>query len=378
MGADHLDPEQVDGPLADEPARRPVRMVEVGAQRIARHVHGLAVGASLPVLDVLVGERGPLEQGRAAPAIAPRLGVDGHDRNAREHRLDEAERVGRWPCAGVEVGPQVAEVVDHLPVGQLTEPVAELLGSLPGGQSRQAAGGEGPEEQAAGIAARDHVLRQVADGGRLTRPRTVVLGVLAEADERVLAREGAQLPEVAPLGGGVADHLEPLVHELRHVPLELGVRLPAGAPDDALVLDGVPLAADPAVHEVVGDDDVGPLDDVGVEARLGPVDVRPRVAVGAPLDLARLDEVGEDRRVGDRGADALARLARVLVAARAEHVVPEVGEHPDVVVLGDGVGGQEEDVHRSHPKMLATCRATTNPPANIRQQMRVYSRALIA
>jgi hypothetical protein len=115
------------------------------------------------------------------------------------------------------------------------------------------------------------------------------------------------------------------------------------------VLDTPPLSADPLLGEVVDDDGVRPVDDVVVECRLAPVDGGARLsALGAHLVEAGY-EVRVLRGIRQGGSDALALLSRYLVAAGGEAVIAEVGEHPQIVVLGDRVAGEKEDVHRQHP-----------------------------
>jgi hypothetical protein len=104
-----------------------------------------------------------------------------------------------------------------------------------------------------------------------------------------------------------ADDLQPVVAERHHHPLEVRVGLAAGAPDDpqAVALERLPLMGQPRVDEVVGDDHVGPVEDVLVDVRLGPVDPRTGLAALLALLLARGHEVGMVRRVGEGGANAL-------------------------------------------------------------------------
>ena len=133
---------------------------------------------------------------------------------------------------------------------------------------------------------------------------------------------------------------------LRHLTLEAGIRLAARPPDHALVLDAFPLnVADPPGREVVDDDRVGPVDDVGVQVRLAPVDPRTGLAHRRARLLEALDEFGVVGGIRQGGPDALTTTGRHFVAAWGEDVIAEVGEHPQVVVLGDGMGGEEDDVH---------------------------------
>src|SRR5678815_2420397 len=48
-----------------------------------------------------------------------------------------------------------------------------------------------------------------------------------------------------------------------------------------------------------------------------------------------------------RGPLVVGRIGRIGIRPDAEHVVAEVGQHPKVVVFGDAVAGEQEDVHRS-------------------------------
>src|SRR4029078_9727860 len=52
------------------------------------------------------------------------------------------------------------------------------------------------------------------------------------------------------------------------------------------------------------------------------------------------------RSIWERGSDALSFRTRHLVAAGGEAVETQVGEHPQVVVLGDRVAGEQDDIHR--------------------------------
>ena len=93
------------------------------------------------------------------------------------------------------------------------------------------------------------------------------------------------------------------------------------------------------------DDGVRPVDDVVVERRLAPVDGGAGVAaLGANLVEAGY-EVRVMRSIWERGSDALSFRTRHLVAARTEYIEPEVREHADVVIFGNGVTSQEDDIH---------------------------------
>src|SRR6185369_1497202 len=68
--------------------------------------------------------------------------------------------------------------------------------------------------------------------------------------------------------------------------------------------------------------------------------------------------------VGDvqRGPLVVGRLRGVRVRPDAEHVVAEVGQHPQVVVFGDDVARQEQDVHRTVARNSPT---VSSPPRNV-------------
>ena len=149
-----------------------------------------------------------------------------------------------------------------------------------------------------------HVLGDVADDRFVTDPRPVVIGVLAEADERVLTGKVGQYPFLRRIA-------HDLHRELGHEPLQRPVRarLAARPPDDPLVLDLLPLAAYPPFREMVDDDCVGPVNDVVVQSRLGPVDVGTGFAVGRPDLVAQADEVRIGRNLR-RPARTRCRLPR--------------------------------------------------------------------